>query len=196
MARVLRIATFNLENLDDKPGLIPGIDERSRILRPQLLRLNADVLCLQEVNAQQAVRHGPRELRALDKVCFIIIKAREFDVKEDAETEEDGSNPADDDMREVLANYPDDATYQELKSFLQDMNEDEMADLIALSWLGRGDYTGKEWAEAQRESRTVIDKKATDYLLGIPLLADFLEEGLNELGLSCEDVEKEHLPRA
>ena len=130
---------------------------------------------------------------ALDKVCFIIIKAREFDVKEDAETEEDGSNPADDDMREVLANYPDDATYQELKSFLQDMNEDEMADLIALSWLGRGDYTGKEWAEAQRESRTVIDKKATDYLLGIPLLADFLEEGLNELGLSCEDVEKEHL---
>ena len=130
---------------------------------------------------------------ALDKVCFIIIKAREFDVKEDAETEEDGSNPADDDMREVLANYPDDATYQELKSFLQDMNEDEMADLIALSWLGRGDYTGKEWAEAQRESRTVIDKKATDYLLGIPLLADFLEEGLNELGLSCEEVEREHL---
>ena len=130
---------------------------------------------------------------ALDKVCFIIIKAREFDVKEDVETEEEGSNPADDDMREVLANYPDDATYQELKSFLQDMNEDEMADLIALSWLGRGDYTGKEWAEAQREARTVVDKKATDYLLGIPLLADFLEEGLNELGLSCEDVEKEHL---
>lgn len=130
---------------------------------------------------------------ALDKVCFIIIKAREFDVKEDAETDEDGSNPADDDMREVLANYPDDATYQELKSFLQDMNEDEMADLIALSWLGRGDYTGKEWREAQRESRTVVDKKAVDYLLGIPLLADFLEEGLNELGLSCEDVEREHL---
>ena len=130
---------------------------------------------------------------ALDKVCFIIIKAREFDVKEDVENDEDGSNPADDDMREVLANYPDDATYQELKSFLQDMNQDEMADLIALSWLGRGDYTGKEWPEAQREAVTVVDKKAADYLLGIPLLADFLEEGLNELDLSCEDVEREHL---
>ncbi len=68
MAHVLRIATFNLENLDDKPGLLPGIEERSVILRPQLLRLNADVLCLQEVNAQQAARHGPRELRALDKL--------------------------------------------------------------------------------------------------------------------------------
>ena len=130
---------------------------------------------------------------ALDKVCFIVIKAREFDVKEDVETEEDGSNPADEDMREVLANYPDDATYQELKSFLESLNEDEIADLIALSWLGRGDYTGKEWAEAQREAVTVVDKKAVDYLLGIPLLADFLEEGLNELDLSCEDVEREHL---
>ena len=130
---------------------------------------------------------------ALDKVCFIIIKAREFDVKEDTETDEDGSNPADDNMREVLANYPDDATYQELKSFLQSLNQDEMGDLIALSWLGRGDYTGKEWDEAQREAVTVVDKKAVDYLLGIPLLADFLEEGLNELDLSCEDVEREHL---
>ncbi len=65
--------------------------------------------------------------------------------------------------------------------------------MIALSWLGRGDYTGEEWDEAQREALTVVDKKAADYLLGIPLLADFLEEGLNELDLSCEDVEREHL---
>ncbi|HLF59482.1 MAG TPA: endonuclease/exonuclease/phosphatase family protein [Alphaproteobacteria bacterium] len=68
MARILRIATFNLENLDDRPGLQPGIDDRIRVLRPELLRLSADVLCLQEVNAQEAAGHGPRSLAALDKL--------------------------------------------------------------------------------------------------------------------------------
>ncbi len=48
-----RIAAFNLENLDDRPDLDPPLDERIALLRPQLLRLAADVLCLQEVNGQQ-----------------------------------------------------------------------------------------------------------------------------------------------
>jgi endonuclease/exonuclease/phosphatase family metal-dependent hydrolase len=67
MSRRLRIATFNLENLDDRPGLRTGIEERIRVLRPELLRLRADVLCLQEVNAQETGQ-GPRTLAALDKL--------------------------------------------------------------------------------------------------------------------------------
>lgn len=130
---------------------------------------------------------------ALDKVCYIIIKAREFDVKEEPPDEDPGSNPADDQEREVLADYADDPTYEELKAFLEGLNRDELVDLLALVWIGRGDYTGNEWGEVVKEARGVLDKKAPDYLLGIPLLADFLDEGLNELGLSCEDVEKEHL---
>ena len=67
MPTKLRIATFNLENLDDKPGLKPTLDERIAVMRPQLLRLNADVLCLQEVNGQEETGQ-PRRLLALEKL--------------------------------------------------------------------------------------------------------------------------------
>lgn len=67
MSHKIRIATFNLENLDDKPGLKPSLDERIALMQPQLLRLNADILCLQEVNGQEKEGH-PRLLSALEKL--------------------------------------------------------------------------------------------------------------------------------
>jgi endonuclease/exonuclease/phosphatase family metal-dependent hydrolase len=60
----VRIATFNLENLDDGPGTTPLLADRIRVMRPQLLRVNADILCLQEVHSQGAA--GTRTLAALD----------------------------------------------------------------------------------------------------------------------------------
>ena len=66
MTRTLRIATFNLENLDDRPDREPSLAARLRVLQPRLRRLAADLLCLQEVNAQPSHRHGPRRLDALD----------------------------------------------------------------------------------------------------------------------------------
>jgi endonuclease/exonuclease/phosphatase family metal-dependent hydrolase len=62
----LRLATFNLESLDDRPDLVPGLAARIAVLRPQLKRLDADILCLQEVNGQRATKRGPRRLAALD----------------------------------------------------------------------------------------------------------------------------------
>lgn len=62
----VRVATFNLENLDDRPGLVPSLAERAGVLRPQLVALKADVLCLQEVHGQKIEKHLPRELSALD----------------------------------------------------------------------------------------------------------------------------------
>ena len=67
MSIKLRIATFNLENLDDQPGQKPTLDERITLMRPKLLRLNADILCLQEVNGQESAGH-PRMLLALEKL--------------------------------------------------------------------------------------------------------------------------------
>lgn len=64
MSQRLRVATFNLENLDDKPGQTPSLQDRIAVLRPQLLRIDADVLCLQEVNAQKSTS-GQRTLSAL-----------------------------------------------------------------------------------------------------------------------------------
>lgn len=60
----IRIATFNLENLDDRPEA-PLVD-RLAVLRPQLARLDADVLCLQEVNASREPGSKQRTLKALD----------------------------------------------------------------------------------------------------------------------------------
>lgn len=68
MPQPLRIATFNLESLDDRPDLDLPLDARIAALRPQLLRLQADVLCLQEVNGQRSPGGGPRRLLALDRL--------------------------------------------------------------------------------------------------------------------------------
>src|SRR5690606_41870166 len=68
MADVLRIATFNLENLDDRDDLKPSLADRIPVLRPQLEWLAADVLCRQEVNGQPHEKHGQRGLDALDRL--------------------------------------------------------------------------------------------------------------------------------
>lgn len=124
-----------------------------------------------------------------ETVCYIIVKAREFDVKEDVVEAEPGSNPADEGERAVLADYPDDPVYDELESMIDALNEDEQSDLVALVWLGRGDYGADDWDEAVAEARNRRSGSTAKYLLGIPLLADYLEEGLAALDYSCEDFE-------
>lgn len=126
---------------------------------------------------------------SLEKVCYIILKAREFETKEDIVEAEPGSNPSDEDERGVLADYPVDPVYEELESLIDSLNEDEQADLVALAWIGRDDYTAEEWDEVVAEAQDRHTGSTASYLLGMPLLADFLEEGLSQLGLSCEDVE-------
>lgn len=63
----LRVATFNLENLDDVAGQEPTLNNRVAILQPQLLRLNADIICFQEVNGQETPNQ-PRDILALKKL--------------------------------------------------------------------------------------------------------------------------------
>ncbi len=67
MTATIRVATFNLENLDDKPGQQPSLAERIAVMRPQLERLGADILCLQEVNGQEQTGE-PRRLLALEEL--------------------------------------------------------------------------------------------------------------------------------
>ena len=79
-----------------------------------------------------------------EKICFVVMKAREFDVKDvDTSFDDDGSNPADDAMTEVLEDRPDDPVDQELVAFIEAMSEDEQVDLVTLTWLGRGDVPWK-----------------------------------------------------
>src|SRR5579863_2468721 len=83
-----------------------------------------------------------------EKLGFIIIRAREFDAKVEPVEADRGSNPTDDDEREVLEDYADDPTYIELVEAIEGLNEDELIELVALVWLGRGDYEAAEWGQA------------------------------------------------
>jgi hypothetical protein len=124
-----------------------------------------------------------------EKVCFVIIKAKEFDGK-DAVTEVDpGSNPSDDNHISVLEDHKDDPVEEELTSFINSLSEDEQIDLVALTWLGRGDYSASDWSAVRVEASRAYNQRTAAYLLGIPLLGDFLEEGLSMLGRSCEEFE-------
>jgi Protein of unknown function (DUF3775) len=128
-----------------------------------------------------------------EKVCFIIVKAREFDVK-DAVTEPDpGSNAADDGEVAVLEDHTDDPVQQELTAFIDALTEDEQIDLVALAWLGRDDYEASDWATVRDEAAREHNRRTASYLLGMPMLADFLEEGLSMLGRSCDEFEAGHL---
>ncbi len=120
-----------------------------------------------------------------DTVCFVVVKAREIDVKVDPAELDEGSNPTDDQMTAILEDYADDATFEELKSFLQALNDEELEDLLALTWLGRGDGTIDDWDDIMAEVQDVRERHTIDYLLGTPLLADYLEAGLAEFDLSC-----------
>jgi hypothetical protein len=124
-----------------------------------------------------------------EKVCYIIIKAREFDAKVEPVEPDPGSNPADSDERDVLEDYVDDPTLAELRAAIDGLNDDEVVDLIALAWLGRGDFATGGWQEARALARERHRRQSAGYLVGMPALGDYLEEGLAGLGHSCEDYE-------
>ncbi|HUC68947.1 MAG TPA: DUF3775 domain-containing protein [Stellaceae bacterium] len=126
---------------------------------------------------------------SVEKVCYIIIKAREFDAKVDAVEPDAGSNPGDDGERIVLEDYADDLTLQELRDAIDALNEDEAIDVIAMAWVGRGDFDVEEWEEARALASERHRLRSSAYLTGMPTLGDFLEEGLSLLGFSCEDFE-------
>jgi len=128
-----------------------------------------------------------------EKVCFVIIKAREFDAKDEVTEPDPGSNPSDDGNAAILEDHGDDPVVEELTSFVNSLSEDEQIDLVALTWLGRDDYSAADWPTVRAEAAAAHNRRTADYLLGTPLLADFLEEGLAVLGRSCKEFEIAHL---
>lgn len=124
-----------------------------------------------------------------EKVAFIIMKAREFDAKDELTEPDPGSNPSDDRDVEVLEDHEDDPVVEEITSLINSMSVDEQIDLVALAWLGRDDHTAEDWPDVRAEAERAHNKHTAEYLLGMPLLSDFLEEGLSMLGYSCEEFE-------
>ena len=120
------------------------------------------------------------------KVGFVIVKSREIAAKVAAW--DDGAT-SDHDAESILESFSDDATEDELLSFIRDLNEDEQASLVALAWIGRGSFGPEELDEALATARAERTNRTDEYLLGMPLLPDYLEEALDRLGYSVEDAE-------
>src|SRR5689334_23805822 len=113
---------------------------------------------------------------ATDKVCFVIVKARQFDVKEGNADPNSGSDAIDDGFTDVLEDKPDDPVFRELTGFINSLDVEEQLNLVALAWVGRGTYDKSEWNEALRTARQERNNRTAQYLLGLPLLGDYLEE--------------------
>jgi len=129
----------------------------------------------------QATRSGnaqPELDLPLDTLAFIILKAREYDVKEADSDPDDASNPADDGQTDVLVDKADDPVREELLGAINGLRDDQKARLVALAWLGRGTYALDEWKEAVATARREHNARPAQYLLGLPLLGDYLEDGL------------------
>lgn len=120
-----------------------------------------------------------------NKVAFVILRARELGAKVGR-----WDSPGDDaDAETILESRPSDATESELCSFIASLNEDEQAALVAITWLGR--ETFDDYAEAFQMAQQEAVSPTEHYLLRIPLLADYLESGLEILGVNATEVEVE-----
>lgn len=111
-----------------------------------------------------------------DKIGYVIIRAREFDSDMNA-WEHQGSR------RGQRGNE------SELRDFIAGLNEDEQASLVAVMWIGRETFGADELAEAITTAKAEATTPTEDYLMGVPNLADYLEIGMEALGLSPEDAE-------
>ncbi|MEZ5829649.1 MAG: DUF3775 domain-containing protein [Dongiaceae bacterium] len=125
----------------------------------------------------------------LEKLAFIIEKAREFDVEVAPVNENERTDGDDEDVAGILDETRSNPTYQELVGSIDTLNDDERDEIVALTWLGRGDFSKNEWKSAIEAARERHNGREADYLAGTPLLADYLEEGVSQLGYSLEEFE-------
>lgn len=115
-------------------------------------------------------------------IHMLILKARAVMVKEGEVTPDVGGNDVDDPRPDALQDVPDDLTREELVEELEGLNEDQLIELVALMWLGRGDSETEEWDELVQLAGDREETPTIDYLLGHPLVADYWAEGLDKLG--------------
>ncbi len=137
---------------------------------------------------------APPELSISTKdVCCIISMARQFDAKDEVTEPDPDSNPTDDGEIAILEDHRNDPVELELKTFIHDLSVEDRIDLVALVWLGRGDADLDGWSELRSEAERNQAKSTSRYLLGIPLMSDYLSEALSLFGESCDDEAADRL---
>ena len=123
---------------------------------------------------------------SIETVCRIIELAREFHAQEQVVIPEEPGNPSGDWAQQVLAAHVEDRTFQEFRADVRDLEPDQQNQLVALLWLGRGDYELDEWNDAVLYAAECASPGTAEYLMAHPMLAEYLTEGLALFGYSCD----------
>jgi hypothetical protein len=134
-------------------------------------------------------------LTPIDTLCRIIIRARENEAQvpapdpdEDADDVDDYDGDAEGGVVSPLEDELNTSVEEELKAILEDLADDQLAETLALAWVGRGTYDVSEWDEAFGEANDTDPETSVDELMDMPLLASHLEAGLAAFDYSCEGV--------
>ena len=128
---------------------------------------------------------------AVEKVCDLIAHVRAYDAKvEEIDPDEPPEATGDelsDEIEGGIETFHGDPVRDALMGFIDALNEEEQVTLVALTWMGRGDFVAAEMADALQAARDARSDHTDTYLLGMPLLGDYLDEALAALGYHCED---------
>ena len=134
-------------------------------------------------------------LTPLDTLCRIILRAREYEAQTptnyDGDETADNVDDTDEETLSVLDDTINDSVEEELRAVLEDLGEDQLAEVLAFCWVGQGPYESADWDEAYEEAQTMVGdgaEGAIDELMDQPMLASVLESGLAAFDLSCDGI--------
>jgi hypothetical protein len=131
-------------------------------------------------------------LTPLDTICRLILRAKELEAQVPAVDPDEDPDDVDDleggETLSVLEDELNDSVEEEVGALLDDLAEDQLAEVVALAWVGRGTYDVTEWDEAFAEADELEGRERLDELMDMPLLAGHLEAGLAAFDYSCDGV--------
>lgn len=133
-------------------------------------------------------------LTPLETLCRLILRARELEAQvpaADPDEDPDNVDDFDDEGDQALSTLEDElnsGVEEEVQAMLDDLADDQLAETVALAWVGRGTYDASEWDDAFAEASELTGDDRIDELTDMPLLASHLEAGLAAFDYSCDGV--------
>ena len=134
-------------------------------------------------------------LTPLETYCRLIIRAKEMEAQvpandpdEDPDNVDDFDDEAEDQALSVLEDELNSGVEEEMRAMLDDLADDQLAETLALAWVGRGTFDSSEWEDAMAEANDTDPESAIDELMDMPLLGGHLEAGLAAFDYSCEGI--------
>lgn len=129
-------------------------------------------------------------LTPLETLCRIILRAKEYEAQ--VPTDYDGGEApenVDDEGEEALSVLDDSintSVEEELIASIEDLADDQQAELLAFAWVGQGTYDASDWDEAVEEA--AAENNIVEELMEMPMLASVLEAGLAAFDINCDGI--------